>query len=141
DFVVASVHSNLKMDEQKATTRIIKAIENPFTTILGHPTGRLLLSRAGYPLYFKKIIDACAANKVVIEINANPLRLDLDWSWHRYALEKGVLLSINPDAHRTEGLLDMHYGVFVGRKGGLSADKCLNAFSLEQITYYFNSKK
>lgn len=141
DFVVASVHSNLKMDEQKATTRLIKAIENPFTTILGHPTGRLLLSRAGYPLDFKKIIDACAANKVVIEINANPLRLDLDWRWHRYALEKGVLLSINPDAHRTEGLLDMHYGVFVGRKGGLSADKCLNAFSLEQITYYFNSKK
>ena len=141
DFVVASVHSNLKMDEAKATARLLKAIENPYTTILGHPTGRLLLSRAGYPLDFKKIIDACAANNVVIEINANPLRLDLDWRWHRYALEKGVLLSINPDAHRTEGLLDMHYGVFVGRKGGLSADKCLNAFSLEQITAYFNSKK
>lgn len=141
DFVVASVHSNLKMDEAKATARLIKAIENPYTTILGHPTGRLLLSRAGYPLDFKKIIDACAANKVVIEINANPLRLDLDWRWHRYALEKGVLLSINPDAHRTEGLLDMHYGVFVGRKGGLSVEKCLNAFSLEQITAYFNSKK
>ncbi|MCA5006482.1 DNA polymerase/3'-5' exonuclease PolX [Sphingobacterium bovistauri] len=141
DFVVASVHSNLKMDEEKATARLLKAIENPYTTILGHPTGRLLLSRAGYPLDFKKIIDACAANKVVIEINANPLRLDLDWRWHRYALEKGVLLSINPDAHRTEGLLDMQYGVFVGRKGGLSLDKCLNAFSLEQITSYFNSKK
>ena len=141
DFVVASVHSNLKMDEEKATARLIKAIENPYTTILGHPTGRLLLSRAGYPLDFKKIIDACAANKVVIEINANPLRLDLDWRWHRYALEKGVLLSINPDAHRTEGLLDMHYGVFVGRKGGLSAGKCLNSFTLDQITTYFNSKK
>ena len=141
DFVVASVHSNLKMDEEKATQRLLKAIENPYTTILGHPTGRLLLSRAGYPLDFKKIIDACAANKVVIEINANPLRLDLDWRWHRYALEKGVLLSINPDAHRTEGLLDMHYGVFVGRKGGLSADKCLNAFSLAEISTYFNSKK
>lgn len=141
DFVVTSVHSNLKMDEQKATTRLIKAIENPYTTILGHPTGRLLLSRAGYPLDFKKIIDACAANNVVIEINANPLRLDLDWRWHRYALEKGVLLSINPDAHRTEGLLDMHYGVFVARKGGLSAEKCLNAFSLDQITSYFQRKK
>jgi DNA polymerase (family 10) len=141
DFVVASVHSNLKMDEEKATTRLIKAIENPYTTILGHPTGRLLLSRAGYPLDFKKIIDACAVNNVVIEINANPLRLDLDWRWHRYALEKGILLSINPDAHRTEGLLDMHYGVFVGRKGGLSADKCLNSFSLEQITAYFKAKK
>ena len=140
DFVVASVHSNLKMDEDKATTRLLKAIENPYTKILGHPTGRLLLSRAGYSLDFKKIIDACAANNVVIEINANPLRLDLDWRWHRYALEKGVLLSINPDAHRTEGLLDMHYGVFVGRKGGLSKEKCLNAFSLEEITEFFNKK-
>lgn len=141
DFVVASVHSNLKMEEDKATARLIKAIENPYTTILGHPTGRLLLSRAGYHLDFKKIIDACAANNVVIEINANPLRLDLDWRWHRYALDKGVLLSINPDAHRTEGLHDMQYGVFVGRKGGLSKEKCLNAFSLEEITTFFAKKK
>jgi DNA polymerase (family 10) len=141
DFVVASVHSNLRMDEAKATARLLKAIENPYTTILGHPTGRLLLSRAGYPIDYKKIIDACAANKVVIEINANPLRLDLDWRWHRYALEKGVLLSVNPDAHRTEGFHDMHYGILVARKGGLSADKCLNAFSLEEITAYFDSKK
>lgn len=141
DFVVASVHSNLRMDEAKATARLLKAIENPYTTILGHPTGRLLLSRAGYPIDYKKIIDACAENKVVIEINANPLRLDLDWRWHRYALEKGVLLSVNPDAHRTEGFHDMHYGILVARKGGLSADKCLNAFSLEEITNYFNSKK
>jgi len=141
DFVVASVHSNLRMDEAKATARLLKAIENPYTTILGHPTGRLLLSRAGYPIDYKKIIDACAANKVVIEINANPLRLDLDWRWHRYALEKGVLLSVNPDAHRTEGFHDMHYGILVVRKGGLSAGKCLNAFPLEEITAYFNSKK
>ncbi|MCZ4223227.1 DNA polymerase/3'-5' exonuclease PolX [Pedobacter rhodius] len=141
DFVVASVHSNLRMDEAKATTRLLKAIENPYTTILGHPTGRLLLSRAGYPIDYKKIIDACAANNVVIEINANPLRLDLDWRWHRYALEKGVLLSINPDAHRTEGFHDMRYGILVARKGGLSADKCLNAFSLEEIKDYFDRKK
>lgn len=141
DFVVASVHSNLKMDEERATNRLIKAIENPYTTILGHPTGRLLLSRAGYPLDFKKIIDACAANNVVIEINANPLRLDLDWRWHQYALEKGVILSINPDAHRKEGFYDMNYGVFVGRKGGLNKENCLNAFSLEEITHYFNTLK
>ncbi|MFC4211144.1 helix-hairpin-helix domain-containing protein [Pedobacter lithocola] len=140
DFVVASVHSNLRMDEAKATTRLLKAIENPYTTILGHPTGRLLLSRAGYPIDYKKIIDACAANKVVIEINANPLRLDLDWRWHRYALEKGVLLSVNPDAHRTEGFHDMKYGVLVARKGGLSANKCLNAFSLAEITAYFDNR-
>lgn len=141
DFVVASVHSNLKMDEERATTRLIKAIENPYTTILGHPTGRLLLSRAGYPLDFKKVIDACAANGVVIEINANPLRLDLDWRWHRYAVEKGVLLSVNPDAHRTEGLQDMQYGVLVAQKGGLQANNCLNTYSLDAITAYFNKKK
>ena len=141
DFVVASVHSNLRMDEAKATARLIKAIENPYTTILGHPTGRLLLSRKGYPIDFHKVIDACAANKVVIEINANPLRLDLDWRYHRYALEKGVLLSVNPDAHRMEGFRDMHYGVYMARKGGLEAVSCLNAFSLDEITAYFNSVK
>ncbi|RZL46975.1 MAG: DNA polymerase/3'-5' exonuclease PolX [Pedobacter sp.] len=141
DFVVASVHSQLKMDEEKATSRLIKAIENPYTTILGHPTGRLLLSRKGYDIDYKKVIDACAANQVVIEINANPLRLDLDWRWHRYALEKGVLLSINPDAHRKEGFHDMRFGTMVARKGGLSAGKCLNTFSLTEITHYFNAKK
>lgn len=119
DFIVASIHSILKMDEEKATSRLIRAIENPYTTILGHPTGRLLLSRKGYPINYKKVIDACAANNVVIEINANPLRLDLDWRWHQYALDKGVWLSINPDAHRKEGFLDMHYGILVARKGGL----------------------
>ena len=134
DFVVASVHSQLRMDEEKATARLIKAIENPYTTILGHPTGRLLLSRKGYPIDYAKVIDACAANNVVIEINANPLRLDLDWRWHRYALEKGVMLSINPDAHRTDGFHDTHYGVLTARKGGLEARMCLNALSLEAIS-------
>lgn len=140
DFVVASVHSNLRMDEEKATARLIKAIENPYTTILGHPTGRLLLSRNGYPIDYTKVIDACAANQVVIEINANPLRLDLDWRWHRYALEKGVLLSINPDAHRKEGFYDMHYGVLMGRKGGLTAKQCLNSYSLSDISALFEGR-
>lgn len=141
DFVVASVHSNLKMDKQRATSRLITAIENPYTTILGHPTGRLLLSRPGYPLDFKKIIDACVANHVVIEINANPLRLDLDWRWIPYALEKGALLSINPDAHRKEGLMDMQYGIHVGRKGGLDAERCLNCMNLSEIEEYFAKRK
>ncbi|MVN22299.1 DNA polymerase/3'-5' exonuclease PolX [Mucilaginibacter arboris] len=141
DFVVASVHSNLRMTEEKAMERIIKAIENPYTTILGHPTGRLLLSRNGYPVDYKKMIDACAANGVVIEINANPLRLDLDWRWHQYALEKGVWLSINPDAHRTTGLWDMHYGVHVARKGGLSKEQCLNALSAVETAQFFKAKK
>lgn len=141
DFVVASVHSNLRMDEEKATARLIRAIENPHTTILGHPTGRLLLSRKGYPIDYAKVIDACAANNVAIEINANPLRLDLDWRWHRYALDKGVLLSINPDAHRTEGFHDTRFGVLIGRKGGLTANQCLNAMNIAEITEYFSKKK
>lgn len=141
DFVVASVHSNLHMDVQKATTRLIRAIENPYTTILGHPTGRLLLSRSGYPIDYKRVIDACAANGVVIEINANPLRLDLDWRWHRYAVEQGALMAINPDAHRNSGFSDMQYGVYMARKGGLVAGNCLNTFSLSEITRYFERRK
>lgn len=141
DFVVASVHTNLNMDEEKATARLIKAIENPYTTILGHPTARLLLSRAGYPLDHRKIIDACAANQVVIEINANPLRLDMDWRWHQYALSQGVLLSINPDAHRQSGLHDMKYGVYIGRKGGLSAPYCLNAMNRAELAGYLTKRK
>ncbi|OYX93674.1 MAG: DNA polymerase/3'-5' exonuclease PolX, partial [Sphingobacteriia bacterium 35-40-5] len=141
DFVVASVHSILNMNEEKATERLIKAIENPYTTILGHPTGRLLLSRSGYPIDHKKVIDACAENQVIIEINANPLRLDLDWRWHQYAISKGVLLSINPDAHRKEGFNDMKYGTFVARKGGLSKENCLNAMNLDQISILFEQKK
>ncbi len=141
DFIVASVHSNLKMDEEKANKRLLKAIENPYTTMLGHPTGRLLLARKGYPINHALIIDACAANKVAIEINANPLRLDLDWRWIDYALNKGVFLSINPDAHKKEGYHDMKYGVMVAQKGSLSKEFCLNSFDKEQLANYFNSKK
>lgn len=133
DFVIASVHTNLRMDEAKATQRLITAIENPFTRILGHPTGRLLLSRKGYPIDHKKVIDACAENGVAIELNANPYRLDIDWTWIPYALEKGVLISVNPDAHSKEGIHDMHFGVLSARKGGLSAAECLNAKSLDSF--------
>ncbi len=138
DYVVASIHSNLKMNEEKAMHRLLRAIENPHTTILGHPTGRLLLIREGYPIDHKKIIDACAANKVVIEINANPYRLDLDWRWIDYALNKNVRLSINPDAHECEGLHDMYYGTLVARKGGLYKEMCLNAMSRDEIAIFFN---
>lgn len=133
DFVIASVHSNLRMDEDKATRRILAAVENPFTAILGHPTGRLLLSRRGYPIDHKKIIDACAANGVAIELNANPHRLDLDWTWIPYALEKGVRIAVNPDAHSREGIRDIRYGVFSARKGGLTASDCLNVLSAEEF--------
>lgn len=141
DFIVASVHSNLKMDEEKATRRLITAIENPYTTILGHPTGRLLLAREGYPIDHRRVIDACSANGVVIEINANPLRLDLDWRWHDYAIERGVLLSVNPDAHRTGGLRDMHYGILAARKGGVAIEDCLNTRTVEELKEFFIAKK
>ena len=132
-LVVASIHSGFRMNEKNATERLIKAISNPYTSILGHPTGRLLLGREGYPIDHKQIIDACATYDVVIEINSNPNRLDIDWRWVPYALSKGVLLSINPDAHRKEGLQDMRYGVLMARKGGLTKESCLNAFDLNQF--------
>jgi DNA polymerase (family X) len=141
DYIVASVHSILKMTEEKAMERLLKAIENPYTTILGHPTGRLLLMREGYPIDHKKIIDACAANQVVIELNANPYRLDLDWRHIDYALSKGVMISINPDAHETAGFLDMHWGIVAAQKGGLTKEMCFNAKSALELENYFKNKK
>ena len=141
DYVVASVHSILKMNEEKAMSRLLTAIENPYTTILGHPTGRLLLLREGYPINHFKIIDACAANKVAIEINANPYRLDLDWRYIDYALNKGIKLCINPDAHSIEGLKDMYYGTLIARKGGLTKENCLNAYSATELKNYFQTIK
>jgi DNA polymerase (family 10) len=140
EVIIASVHSNLRMDEAKATQRIIKAVENPHTRILGHPTGRLLLSRQGYPLDHQKVIDACAANGVVIELNASPYRLDLDWSWIPYALEKGVMISINPDAHSKQGIHDIHFGVLSARKGALSAEYCLNAKGVNDFVTWIESR-
>lgn len=141
DFVVASIHSQLGMDQKKATTRLIKAIENPYTTILGHPTARQLLIRSGYEIDHKKVIDACAANNVVIEINANPLRLDIDWRWIPYCLEKGVMLSINPDAHSLSELHYTDFGVVMGQKGGLTAENCLNCLSLTEIEAWFKNRQ
>ncbi len=133
DFIVASIHSAMKMDEERATSRLIKAIENPYTKILGHPTGRLLLSRPGYPIDHKKVIDACSANGVSVELNANPMRLDIDWTWIPYCMEKNVMVSINPDAHRKEGFQHMRFGVMAARKGGLVKDMCLNALGLKEL--------
>ncbi|MBA9076817.1 DNA polymerase/3'-5' exonuclease PolX [Rufibacter quisquiliarum] len=141
DFIVASIHSNLKMDIIKATDRLLTAIANPYTTMLGHPTGRLLLRREGYPIDHKAVIDACAEHQVIIEINANPWRLDLDWRWVEYALSQNVLLSINPDAHSMRGYEDMRYGVLVGRKGGLTAEMTFNAKSREEVESYFAERK
>lgn len=133
DIIIASIHSNLKMPQDKAMMRLINAIENPYTSILGHMTGRLLLSRNGYPVDHEKIIDACAANDVVIELNAHPRRLDIDWRWIGKALDKGVLISINPDAHAIDGFKDCRYGVLAAQKAGLTKEQNLSSFSKEEF--------
>jgi len=141
DLVIASIHSNLSMSEEKAMMRLLRAIENPYTTILGHPTGRLLLSRAGYPVNMEKIIAACAQHAVAIEINAHPRRLDLDWEWIPVAVQHRVMLSINPDAHAIAGYDDCRYGVRAAQKGGLQAKQNLSSFSLEEINRYLTARR
>lgn len=141
EMVVASVHSNLKMNEEVANQRLVRAIENPYTHILGHPTGRLLLLRAGYPIDHRYIIDACAANGVAIELNANPYRLDLDWRWIGYAMDRGVMLSINPDAHEKHAHNDMYYGTLAARKGGLTRNMTLNTLDREALAQWLAAKR
>jgi len=141
DLVIASVHSNLKMNEDKAMLRLMNAIENPYTTILGHMTGRLLLSRKGYPVDHKKIIDACAIHNVTIEINANPSRLDISWKWLDYARSKNVLVSINPDAHAIEQFSNTRYGVLVAQKGMITAKDNLSSFSLSEFETFLKKNK
>ncbi len=140
DFVIASVHSNFKMSKEEMTERIIKAVKNKYTTILGHLTGRLLLSRDGYDLDIYKVIDACAEYDKIIEINSNPHRLDIDWRYIKYAKEKGVKLAICPDAHRVEGLLDVKYGVGIVRKGWLEAKDVINTYNIDQVYEIFKQK-
>jgi DNA polymerase (family 10) len=138
DFIVASVHSNFTLDEEAMTRRIIKAVESPYTNALGHPTGRILLRRDGYKLNIKKVIDACAANNVAIEINANPRRLDLDWRNYNYAREKGVKFTINADAHATSHIEYTKYGVMVARKGGIKKEEVINYFPVDKFLIFCN---
>jgi DNA polymerase (family X) len=141
DLVITSVHSNLKMSEEKAMTRLLKAIGNPYTTILGHLTGRLLLSRPGYPVDHKRIIDACVQNKVVIELNAHPRRLDMDWRWIGYALDQGALISIDPDAHSINGYKDIRYGTLAAQKAGVTAKQNLSSFSLGNFKKFLAGRR
>ena len=140
DFVVASIHSNFNMKEEEMTERIIKAVENPNTNVLGHPTGRLLLYRDAYRVDIRKVIDACSRNNVAIEINANPHRLDLDWRMIMYARDKGCTFAINPDAHSTEEVKYTKYGIMVARKAGLQSSEVLNCFSLEDFKSFIKKK-
>ncbi|MFM1930427.1 MAG: hypothetical protein RL387_1755 [Bacteroidota bacterium] len=133
DIVIASIHSNLKMTEEKAMMRLLNAVANPYTSILGHPTGRLLLSRKGYPIDHVALIEACAEHNVVLELNAHPRRLDMDWRYIEQALEKDVLISIDPDAHEIDGFEDCKYGVLVAQKAGLKASQNLSSFDLSEM--------
>jgi DNA polymerase (family X) len=134
DFVVASVHGRFRLGRKEQTERILRAVSNPYTTILGHMTGRQLLRRPGYDVDVDKILDSCAQHGVAVEINANPWRLDLDWRWHRRALELGCLMSINPDAHSTNELDLTHWGVEMARKGSVPRNRVLNCLDLRALT-------
>lgn len=141
DLVIASVHSNFKMSREKANARLLRAIENPYTTILGHMTGRLLLSRNGYPVDHETIMDACAKNNVAIELNAHPRRLDIDWRRINEAVRKGVMISINPDAHFVHRLDDTRYGVLSAQKAGLVPANNLSSHSLPAFEAYLATNK
>jgi len=141
DFVIASIHSNFNLKKDDQMKRILKAIENPYTNMLGHPTGRLLLSRDGYDVDMRTIIDAAAEYNVIIELNASPYRLDIDWRHLRYAKEKGVLISINPDAHSAGGLIEVLYGIGIARKGWQEKKDILNTRTVLEIKDIFKNKR
>ena len=140
DLVVASVHTGFSMSVDEATARVVRAVSNPHVDILGHPTGRLLLRREGYPLDHEAVLDACAAHGVAVELNANPWRLDLDWSFVRSARRRGLYVSINPDAHAVDGLDDVVWGVASAQKGGLTADGSLTSLDADALAAWLAAR-
>jgi len=141
DFVVASIHSNSNLSPEEQTQRMLRAIANPYVDIIGHPTGRILLGRAGYSLDMAAVIEAAAAHGTCIEINANPSRLDMDWRLLRKARDKGIRIPINPDAHTLAGIDDMRYGIGIARKGWLRATDVLNTLASEALLAFFHERR
>jgi DNA polymerase (family 10) len=141
DYVVASVHASFTLSEQEMTNRIIRAIENRYVTILGHPSGRLLLSREPYQLDLGEIIRAAAQTQTIIELNANPRRLDLDWRFWKLAKAHGVRCAINPDAHSVRGLHDLWFGIQIARKGWLTREDVVNCLPLNEVKKSLNQKR
>jgi len=141
DFIIASIHSNFNLKRDDQMKRILKALENPYTTMLGHPTGRLLLSRDGYDIDMRTIIDAAVEYDVIVELNSSPYRLDIDWRYLRYAKEKGVMISINPDAHSAGGLAEVFYGIGIARKGWQEKKDILNTRTAAEIKDIFKNKR
>ena len=129
------------MTKKEQTERILKAIKNPHTTIIGHMTGRQLQRRPGYEIDINRILKACAEHGVAVEINAHPWRLDLDWRWHQKALDYGCIFSINPDAHAIRELDHMHWGVEMARKGGVPPDRVLNAMPLVKLLRHLQRRR
>jgi DNA polymerase (family 10) len=141
DFVVASIHGRFRLDRNAQTDRLLRAISNPYTTIIGHLTGRQLLRRPGYDIDVEKVLRACAKYGVAVEINAHPWRLDLDWRWHQTALNFGCRMSINPDAHSIAELDHIHWGVEMARKGSVPANRVLNAMTLSEISQHLKRRR
>ena len=141
DFVIASLHSQLKMEREEITNRVVKALSNPYTTILGHPTTRKLLKRKASEIDMARVMEAASVNNVAIEINANPKRLDIDWRLHQRAKELGINMPICPDAHSLAGVEHVCYGVNIARKGGLSVEDVFTAWDLDRVSGFFKSKK
>jgi DNA polymerase (family X) len=141
DFVIASVHSSFTLGQADMEKRIIRAMENPCTTMLGHPTGRLLLAREGYRIDMRNIIEAAATHHVIIELNASPYRLDIDWRHLRIAKQRGVMIAVNPDAHSASGLDDMYYGLDMARKGWQEKRDILNTRTVEEVKKIFGEMR
>jgi DNA polymerase (family 10) len=141
DFVIGSVHSNLRMDSDSATERLLAAVRNPHLSILGHPSGRLLLSREGYGYDEDRLFDALAESGIALEHNCNPHRLDPDWQSLRRAQERGIRISINPDAHDLSGFDDMKFGICMARKAWLTSGGVLNCLEPGEIDEYFRRRR
>jgi DNA polymerase (family X) len=141
DFVVGSVHSSLAMSVEVMTERVVRAVSNPYLTMLGHPTGRLLLTRKGYPLDLERVFAAAAENRVIIEINSDAHRLDLGWREAKAAAEQGILIAINPDAHSVAALDAVVFGVNMARKAGLRPQQIINCWPLERVERYLAERK
>jgi len=141
DFVIGSIHSVFGMTRDAMTRRLVRAMQNRCLTMLGHPTGRLLLARDGYEVDMDEIIKVAAATSTIVEINASPYRLDLDWRRCRQAKEQGVMVAINPDAHSSEDLTHVSYGVGIARKGWLEASDVLNTRETDAVAQIFSRKR
>ncbi len=141
DFVIASVHSQFRLPREEMTRRILVAMANPFCTMMGHVSGRLLLAREPYEVDLEAVLEFAGKNQVILELNASPYRLDLDWRWLRRAKDLGVLISLNPDAHSLEDLGDVAYGVMAARKGWLEKDNVLNTYAPEEVSHILKRRR